>query len=381
MPPKDESLLQSLQQLPLATQEILRKHRFSPDGLVAQAEFSRTGGQSNVVEGELSALSPSDLAQIPEINSPEWSRLRERGEEALSEGRCALSVLAGGMATRMGGVIKALVPASQGRTFLELRLAEQAHLKARYGKAPPLWLMTSHSTHQGIEDFLGDRLNEPTLALFRQGLSVRLNPDRTLFLTKSGEPSLYAPGHGDYPDCIRQSGLLEPFVAEGGQYVMATNLDNLGGGLDPVLVGMHLESECAVTCEVVDKVGADRGGIPARLNGRPVILEEFRLPSDFDPTGVSVFNVNTFAFAAPLLSKLEMQWTYFEVTKQVEERPAIQFERLINEVTFHLDTQYLRVPREGVQSRFLPVKDQAELNARQPDIDALAAARGMITAP
>ena len=52
------------------------------------------------------------------------------------------AVMAGGMATRMGGVVKALVPAFDGHTFLELRLNENATWSRRAGRAVPLWLMT-----------------------------------------------------------------------------------------------------------------------------------------------------------------------------------------------------------------------------------------------
>jgi UTP--glucose-1-phosphate uridylyltransferase len=73
-----------------------------------------------------------------------------------------------------------------------------------------------------------------------------------------------------------------------------------------------------------------------------------------------------------------MEWTYFEVTKKVSDRSVIQYERLINEVTSHLLTKYARVPREGVSSRFMPVKDYDELAARRDALKALASARGMI---
>ena len=99
---------------------------------------------------------------------------------------------------------------------------------------------------------------------------------------------------------------------------------------------------------------------------------------EFDPQTVPVFNVNSFAFDAPALLNLDMEWTYFEVSKKADGRTAIQYERLINEVTFVLDTQYLRVPRDGGESRFLPVKDHDELASRQPELRALAQARQMI---
>lgn len=377
-PTADHSLQKSLESLSEETLTLLSRHRFSPEWLLTQAKLSREGKRSNLVKGNLSAPLSEDVKNLPEPGSADWERYKQRGETALREGSCALAVLAGGMATRMGGVIKALVPAVDDLSFLDLRLEEQRSLTEKYGKCPPLWLMTSHATHEGIEQALGELLVSPQLALFRQGLSVRLTETGDVFLDEEGQPSLHAPGHGDFPDALRASGLLSDFVANGGKYVLVTNLDNLGGGLDPVLIGMHLESECAVSCEVVDKLGSDRGGIPIRWEDRLVVLEEFRIPPEFDPQTVPVFNVNSFAFDAEALLDLDMEWTYFEVSKKAEGRTAIQYERLINEVTFTLATQYLRVPRDGSASRFLPVKDHEELAARQTELRALSEARQMI---
>jgi len=95
------------------------------------------------------------LGLVTEVREPEGRRRRlltitDRGRAALRAGQVALVVLAGGMATRMGGVVKALVEALPGKTFLELRLREIEALERTYGVAPPLWLMTSHSTEEPI---------------------------------------------------------------------------------------------------------------------------------------------------------------------------------------------------------------------------------------
>lgn len=374
----DDALRKSLRELPREISELLAAHRFDPEWLVQQAQLTRRGERSNWVTGKITAPCVDEVPRLPEPGSDEYRRYLGLGEQALRDGQCALVVLAGGMATRMGGVIKALVPALDDRTFLDLRLAEQDALAGKYGRRPPLWLMTSHATHQGIEEALSGRLTSPDLALFRQGLSVRLTPEGGIFVGDDGAPSLHAPGHGDLPSSLQASGLLKDFVAAGGRYVLVTNLDNLGGGLDPVLIGMHLAHDCAVTCEVVDKVGSDRGGIPARLEDRLVVLEEFRVPETFNPETVPVFNVNSFAFDARELLDLSMAFTYFEVQKKVDGRTAIQYERLINEVTFVLPTRYVNVPRSGPRGRFLPVKDHDELERRQSELRELAEARGMI---
>ena len=132
-----------------------------------------------------------------------------------------------------------------------------------------------------------------------------------------------------------------------------------------------------VQCEVCRKEG-DKGGIPVHAEGKLQVLEEFRLPPDFDPTTVSVFNTNTFLVRAEPLAKQPLTWTYFEVEKKVDGRPAIQFERLLQEITAQMPSTYLEVSRDGASSRFLPVKDFDELAKRRANIELVARARGMM---
>lgn len=372
-------LEEQLRQLPDESLRLLERHHFRPARLLELARRLQApeGLSVNRVRGQVTPCAADDLRGLPE-SGPEAERLRRLGEEALRAGACALVVLAGGMATRMGGVVKALVDAIPGHNFLELRLREAERLGAVYGKQPPLWLMTSHTTDEPIRAALGDRLDGYQVAVFPQFLSVRLTPEGDVFRDERGEPSVHAPGHGDLPDALRQSGLLDRFVAGGGRLVMVTNLDNLGGGLDPTIIGFHLDAGRKVTCEVVDKVAGDRGGIPVRLDGKPVVLEELRLPESFDPSTVGVFSVNTFLFDATALRDLALDWTYCTVEKKVDGAPVIQFERIINEVTFALPTCYLHVPRIGPGSRFLPVKDYDELERRRAEVMAVARARGML---
>jgi UTP--glucose-1-phosphate uridylyltransferase len=73
-----------------------------------------------------------------------------------------------------------------------------------------------------------------------------------------------------------------------------------------------------------------------------------------------------------------MDWTYVEVEKKTGDRKAVQFERILNEMSTALEPRLLRVPREGVEARFLPVKDMAELERRGPEIEAIAKARGFL---
>ncbi len=365
--------------LPADLQTTLTACGFNAARLIELSRPLQNGvAADNLVKGTLAPPAAGDVVRLPAPGSAEHARLSALGRASLERGEYALVVLAGGMATRMGGVVKALLDAVPGKSFLDLRLREVEVIRERYGALPPLWLMTSQSTDDKIKAALGDRRKGDDVATFLQELSLRLTPDGNVFLGADGRPSEHAPGHGDLPDALKRSGLLERFVQRGGKTLMMTNIDNLGGTIDPLILGFHLAHGLPVTSEVVDKLGSDRGGIPVRLNDKPCVLEEFRIPASFDPATVRVFNTNLFHFDAKALLELNMPWTFFTVTKKVEGHSVIQFERLVNEVTSVLPTQYLHLPRTGDHSRFLPVKDNDELAARLPEIQAVAKAHGWL---
>ena len=367
--------------LPTTQHARLAARGFEPARLHAWAKtIGVDRDKRNRLPGPVEPPYDGDVSSLPEEGTPAHEALRERGMEALRNGEVALCVLAGGMATRMGGVVKSLVEALPGHTFLDLRLGENAAVSERAGKRLPLWMMTSEATDGPIRAALGDRLDPDYLTPFEQHVSLRLTPEGALFLDAQGQPSVYSTGHGDLPDALRQSGLLQRFLARGGKTVWITNIDNLGATVDPVILGFHLGHGLPVTVEVVDKVGTDRGGVPVRWRGRPIITEEFRLPLDFDPSRVRVFNTNTFLVDAAALAALAMEWTYVEVEKKIGEPPAraVQFERILGELTAGLEPRFLRVPRADAGSRFLPVKDLPELGLRRPEIELIARRRGLL---
>ena len=69
---------------------------------------------SNIVDGTSSRRSPATCCRCRSAGRPVRTRLEALGAAALERGEVGLVVLAGGMATRMGGVVKALVEAVDG---------------------------------------------------------------------------------------------------------------------------------------------------------------------------------------------------------------------------------------------------------------------------
>jgi UTP--glucose-1-phosphate uridylyltransferase len=389
-------LREELARLAPALTARLAESGFDPERLFTLAAplFARARGESgpapeerNRVRGLVELPRDGDVPDAPLPQDAAYERLSATGLASLQRGELSLCVLAGGMATRMGGVVKALVEVAPGSTFLQARLKENATWSDRAGRSVPLWLMTSDATDAPIRDALRRAGAPGHVATFRQDLGLRLTHEGRLFLGDDGQPSTYATGHGDLPDALRRSGLLASFVARRGKYVWIANLDNLGATIDAALLGDFIERGCDLRVEVASKEAGDRGGIPVwadapgrdgQLVRRLQVLEEFRLPEGFDAAKVRVFNTNTFLVKAGLLLHASVHYTWFEVEKKVEGRIAVQFERLLQELTSAIEASYVRVPRGGELSRFLPAKDFDDLARRGEQIRAVARARGML---
>jgi len=335
---------------------------------VASGELSAA---SNLIQGRIEPPGTGDLTPLPDPATPGWEEAQAAGVEAIRGRRVAQVVLAGGMATRFGGVVKGAVDALDGRSFLEWKLGETARLGEELGVEVPVALMTSFATDELTRRHVAER-NLPEPLWFSQFVSVRLTPAGELFTQDDGTPSLYGPGHGDLLEAIRGSGTLDALRARGVELACVSNVDNLGARVDPVVVGAHLLAGRPVTIEVARKEG-DLGGAPVRVDGRMTMVEGMRFPPDFDQAVIPVFNTNTALIDLEALDRqYELTWLYVE--KEVGGRTAVQLERLYHEITSFVPTTFLVVPRGGPRGRFFPIKTPDDLSASREGLRELLSA-------
>lgn len=341
------------------------------EGLRARVARGELSPETNVVRGTVEPPVEGDVTPLPAPGDEAYDETRELGLDALRRGEVAQVVLAGGMATRFGGVVKAVLTAVDGMSFLEAKLVQTAVLERELGVTVPVALMTSFATDAAIREHVAERrLGEPLV--FNQFVSLRLEPTGELFRDAEGRPSLYAPGHGDLFDALRRSGTLAALRDRGVRTVTVSNVDNLGARVDPVVVGAHLAAGKPLTCEVARKEG-DMGGAPVRVDGKLQLVEGPRFPATFDQELTPVFNTNTALVGIDTLAaEYDLTWLY--VLKDVDGRDAVQLERLYHEVSAFVPTQYLQVPRRGTRGRFSPIKTPADLERAQDDLRALVSA-------
>ena len=384
---------------------------------------------------------------------------REVGFKAMREGRVAVVTFAAGVGSRWtqgAGVVKALHPFSKlggrHRNFMEVHLAKTARVADEAGARVPHVFTTSYLTHGPIEAWaraqLGEQLGRDVFLSPGRSIGLRLVPmARDLIFAweetaqqkldeqkqkvreslrqalinwtrAAGEGSdytdnipsqcLHPVGHWfEVPNMLKNGVLRDMLRAQPSlTTLLVHNIDTLGAGIDPVLLGWHLQNGAAFSYEVITKRLEDRGGGLARIDGRLRLVEGMALPREEDEFRLSTYNSATNwvdidrmlglfrlsradlddaekvnAAVRSLGARLPTYVTLKDVKKrwghgQEDVFPVAQFEKLWGDMTALPDCRsaFALVPRLRGQQ----LKDQAQLDGwkRDGSADAIAALCG-----
>jgi len=326
--PSEESSGQNLQVL----LEELGFDRLQHEQIRADLRSGRIGLAQNRLAAS-SLIEDVRREDVTDATSGLPERLRRRGMESLAAGELAVVTLAGGIGSRWtkgAGVVKALNPfcrlGGRHRSFLEVHLAKSRRTSRLCGSPVPHVITTSYLTHDAIAGWLAREGNYgyegPLLLSPGRAVGVRLVPmTRDLrfaweempqqvldeqrqkvreslrsalihWAEQAGEGSdytdnlplqcLHPAGHWhEVPNLLRNGVLRELLrLRPGLRHLLVHNVDTMGADADPALLGLHIESEAALTMEVVPRLLDDRGGGLARVDGRVRLVEGLALPSE-----------------------------------------------------------------------------------------------------
>ncbi|PSN38944.1 hypothetical protein C0J52_08934 [Blattella germanica] len=131
----------------------------------------------------------------------------------------------------------------------------------------PLVLMNSFNTDEDTQKIIRKYKGlQIELYTFNQSCFPRINRESLLPIAKNcnveGDmEAWYPPGHGDFYESFRNSGLLRKFIDAGREYCFISNIDNLGATVDLNILSLLLNpadgQSPEFVMEVTDKTRAD----------------------------------------------------------------------------------------------------------------------------
>jgi UTP--glucose-1-phosphate uridylyltransferase len=265
------------------------------DGLDAAERKMKAAGQpeeairnfrdagERLVSGQSVLLPSADLEPARDV--PTLAELPSADEAAALQ-RFALIKLNGGLATTMGlRSPKSLLPAREGRSFLDIIIGQTMSLRDRYGVGLPLILMNSEATRPATLEALAERpeLNDGLPDDFLQSMIPKLDAETLRPVSWPADPGLEfcPPGHGDVYGALRRSGMLAALLERGCRFAMISNSDNLGAALDPRIAAHVAEQEIPFLMEVIEGTEAERKGghiARRRSDGQLVLRETAQTP-------------------------------------------------------------------------------------------------------
>ena len=236
-------------------------------------------------EGE---ISPIAVTRLEEINEKREA-YRELGIKALSEGKLAAVLLAGGQGTRLGfdhakGCYNV---ALSGSLFLFQILIE--NLKdnvALCGRPVPLYIMTSDLNYDETVGFFREKAffgyPEDCVHFFRQDMAPSLTADGKVMLEEKYHISYTPNGNGGWFSSLKRAGLLEQMKAEGVEWLNVFSVDNVLQQIaDPVFLGAVLADGSYCGAKVIAKATPEEkiGAICLR-GGRTTVVEYSELSEE-----------------------------------------------------------------------------------------------------
>ena len=235
--------------------------------------------------GEQGTLAEGDIEPMESVPALEDLSPGEEAEAALDA--TVVIKLNGGLGTSMGmSGPKSLLEAKDGRSFLDLSVAQVQALRARTGARLPLVLMNSFATREasltaleGHGDVSGD-----LPADFVQGRVPKLHADTLEPVDWPPDPALEwaPPGHGDLFPSLVTSGLLDTLLDRGYEHAFVSNVDNLGAVLEPRILAWMAAERIPFVMEVARRTEADRKGghLARRPDGGLVLRELAQTPEE-----------------------------------------------------------------------------------------------------
>lgn len=257
-------------------------------GLLAQigeVDFSvlaEAGKKERPPHGALSPMGAVDVAEI-EARKNEFEAV---GKKAVSEGKVAALLLAGGMGTRLGlDCPKGELNVGETRPLylFECLVDNLKAVAASCGTAIPFYIMTSEKNDADTRTFFEEHdffgYPKDHVHFFVQQMAAAVDYDGKLLLEAPGRLATSPNGNGGWFASLKRAGYLSDLHKAGVEWINIFSVDNpLQKICDPVFVGATILSGAESGSKVIRKNSPDEKlGVLCRDDGKPSIVEYYEM--------------------------------------------------------------------------------------------------------
>lgn len=370
----------------------------------------RTGADhTNWSELAARALPPP---AVRERSADQTHHARALGEQTLSAGQVGVVLTAGGQGTRLGfDQPKGMYPIGpiSGASLFQILLEMVGAARRRFNASIPVYVMTSHATHEETERFLQRNqffgLPPEDVVIFQQGRMPAVDHKTGRVLLEDRHRVAFSPdGHGGLLEALQRSKAMADMQRRNLARLFYLQVDNpLTPICDPELLGCHVAAGSEITTLAIAKRSTrDKLGNIVNIDGRVQIMEYSELnplPDEIverkDMHGQPVFwagNTAIHVFEVAFLQRMleTTDGLPFHIAQKTvpylseagnpvapKEPNALKFERFIFDLLPHAEHALVV---EGQRERvFAPVKNADATTDQRPAQDSPATVRQQMT--
>ena len=214
---------------------------------------------------------------------------RTVGLEAISAGKVAMIVVAGGQGSRLGfNHPKGMFPIGplSNRTLFQIFIDTLRSRSAQCQTTIPFYIMTSPPTHDETIAFLTENnwfgMSPDDIKVFCQGTMPAVDADGKILLESKGKVFESPDGHGGTIKALEVNGCIADMQRRGIEHVFYGQIDNpLVQICDPALIGFHIQKQSELTTQVVRKTEPmQKVGNVVQIDGVVQIIEYSDLPEE-----------------------------------------------------------------------------------------------------
>ncbi|MDF2884378.1 MAG: UDP-N-acetylglucosamine pyrophosphorylase [Clostridiaceae bacterium] len=243
--------------------------------------------RNNQVNEKTYELKPLMAKNLKMYTNEERENFYSIGINAISEGKVAVYLVAGGQGTRLGhkgpkGTFDIGLPSR--KSLFQLQCERLIYISNIAKKDIPLYIMTSTENHYDTITFFEEHnyfgYRKDMIMFFQQKTMPAIDEEGKILLSERNKIAMSPNGNGGCFIALEESGALRNMKLKGIEWLFLYGIDNaLVRVADPYFIGFTICSNQLAASKVVEKkYPEEKVGILCYKNNKPSIVEYSEIP-------------------------------------------------------------------------------------------------------